>query len=149
MQDHLAEMTKEYSQIRDNLAAERCMRRDAEKALSEAAADAAEANTAPVQGLLDALHAARADATATKNNNRELRQQLAVLGHGKLSGASAARCSQSLSPPVRLGAADGSVGVAVGAAEAEIAARDEALADAVQVCLPLTHLCTRLARTYN
>lgn len=132
MQDHLADMTREYSQIRDNLAAERGMRRDAEKALSTAAADAAAANTAPVQGLLDALHAARAEATATKNSNRELRQQRAALDRSGGGDAATVRRSQSLSPQVRLGAAGSSTGGGVGAAEAEIAARDEALADAVQ-----------------
>jgi chromosome segregation ATPase len=136
MQDHLSDMTREYRQIRDNLAAERCMRRDAEKALSAAAADAAAANTAPVQGLLDALHAARADAQATKNNNRELRQQIAALGHGALphgNDSSATSLAARRSQSARLGARGSSSGGAmVGDAEGEIAARDEALVDAVQ-----------------
>ena len=138
LQDHLAEMTREYGQMRDNLAAERCMRREAEKALTTAAADAAAANIAPVQGLLDALHAARAEATETKKSNRELRQQLSALGHD--GETTALRGSQSMSPHVR--AVAGGAGAAGrglsgsasggGAVEAEIAARDEALADAVQ-----------------
>lgn len=147
MQDHLAEMTREYSQIRDNLAAERSMRRDAEKALSAAAADAAAANTAPVQGLLDALHAARSEASATKTNNRELRQRLAALGYSATSSTSApVRRSQSLSPQVPLGNAGSSGGGnGAAAAETEIAARDEALADAVQEAAELR----RQLRTAN
>lgn len=132
LQDHLADMTREYSQIRENLAAERCMRRDAEKALTTAAADAAAANTAPVQGLLDALHAARSEATATKNSNRELRLQLAALGDPAAlqSRGSKAMCKLSKGQPGGTGSSSGASGG--GAAEAEIAARDEALADAVQ-----------------
>lgn len=133
LQDHLAEMTREYGQMRDNLAAERCMRREVEKALTTAAADAAAANTAPVQGLLDALHAARAEATETKKSNRELRQQLSALGHD--GDTTALRGSQSMSPHVHADAVGrGLSGSTTGgaAAEAEIAARDEALADAVQ-----------------
>lgn len=67
--------------MRQDLDQERASRRDAVRALADLSSGGpGGGDAAPVQGLLDALHAARASATAAQRENAELRRAAAAAG---------------------------------------------------------------------
>ena len=92
LQGELERLTQEREMLRQDLEQERASRRDAVRALADLSSGGPGGDAAPVQGLLDALHAARASATAAQRENAELRRDAAAAaGWGSRAGTPASQ----------------------------------------------------------
>eukprot|EP00892_Ulva_mutabilis_P007910 jgi/Ulvmu1/5491/UM023_0027.1 len=87
----LERLTQEREALRQDLEQERMSRRDAVRALADLSSGGPGSDAAPVQGLLDALHAARASATAAQRENAELRRNACLYSGVGTPGSQGAR----------------------------------------------------------